>query len=264
MQIQDLHCPISQQRPISEKISKLKSVNPTKPDPEVLIREFLRKQSAEFLVEQLMNQIQRNDLLFQSLYLQAELASGLLEGVTSFRSAIDRAARIDDFVSWREAGDFASGLYEVVNSLEELMSPSSVGDVVDLTEYFIVRLDTSLQSVDDSSGEVGEVLQRLENLHLKACLLAKPDPLELADRLFNYEMTLSFDSFYGSLDKYRDVLGENGCAHYRVLAEMSRRSATSLNCWMNRPCGNVVTMRLMGAFNAMVVRSKRTRPPNYL
>jgi uncharacterized Zn finger protein len=49
--------------------------------------------------------------------------------------------------------------------------------------------------------------------------LAKPEPLKLAERLFDYEMTLSFDSFYDSLNKYQDVFGENGCAHYRVLAE---------------------------------------------
>jgi tetratricopeptide (TPR) repeat protein len=204
---------------MSEKLSKLNKISPYQPEPEVLIREFLLKQSTEFLVEQLMNQIQRDDILFRNLYLKAERASGVLEDVTSFRKAIDHAARIDDFIGWREAGDFASGLHEIINSLEELKTPESAEDLVDLAEYFIVSLDKSLESVDDSNGEVGEVLRRLENLHLDACILAKPEPLELAERLFHYEMTMSFDSFYDSLNKYQDVLGENGGAHYRVLAE---------------------------------------------
>jgi len=204
---------------MSEKLSKLNKISRYQPEPEVLIRDFLLKQSVEFLVEQLINQIQRDDILFRNLYLKAERASGVLEDVTSFRKAIDHAARIDDFIGWREAGDFASGLHEIANSLEELMSPASAGDLVDLTEYFIVRLDKSLESVDDSSGEVGGVLRRLESLHLEACILAKPEPVELAERLFHYEMTLSFDSFYDSLNKYQDVFGESGCAHYRVLAE---------------------------------------------
>jgi hypothetical protein len=204
---------------MSEKLSKLNKISRYQPEPEVLIRDFLRKQSVEFLVEQLINQIQRDDILFRNLYLKAERANCVLEDVTSFRKSIDHAARIDDFIGWREAGDFSSGLHEIVNSLKELMSPASAGDLVDLAEYFIVRLDKSLESVDDSNGEVGEVLRRLESLHLEACILAKPEPLELAERLFHYEMTMSFDSFYDSLNKYQDVFGENGCAHYRVLAE---------------------------------------------
>ncbi|MGD0961545.1 MAG: DUF6880 family protein, partial [Methylomonas sp.] len=214
---------------MSEKISKLKKISSYQPEPEELIRACLLKQSAEYLVEQLMNQIQRDDILFRSLYLKAERASGLLEDAASFRVAIDRAVRIDDFIGWREAGDFASGLHDIVNSLEELMSPAFAGDLVGLAEYFIIRLDKSLESVDDSNGEVGEVLRRLEDLHIKACMLAKPEPLELAERLFHYEMTLSFDSFHDSLNKYRDVLGENGCAHFRVLAEKQWEAIKPVN-----------------------------------
>ncbi len=151
---------------MSEKLSKLNKISRYQPEPEVLIREFLRNQSVEFLVEQLINQSQRDDILFRNLYLKAERASGVLEDVTSFRKAIDHAARIDDFIGWREAGDFASGLHEIVNSQEELMSPASAVDLVDIAEYFIVRMDKSLESVDDSSGEEGEVLRRLELKHV--------------------------------------------------------------------------------------------------
>ena len=56
----------------------------------------------------------------------------------------------------------------------------------------------------------GADLQRLGELHLKACKLARPNPKELAERLFRCETSSPFDSFYDSARTYRDVLGDAG------------------------------------------------------
>ena len=62
------------------------------------------------------------------------------------------------------------------------------------------------------------MLERLNRLHLQACTLAKPDPIALAERLFDLEMNASFDSFYDSALHYRDVLGNTGLEHFQTLA----------------------------------------------
>jgi uncharacterized Zn finger protein len=188
-------------------------------DPELLIREFLLMQSAEYLTGLLMDQAQRDDALYRSLLLKAERASGSVDTLKSFRKAIDDATRISGFVDWQEAGGFAADLDELVDSLEEMLVPKSADALVELAEYAIERVDRALEEVDDSNGEVGEVLARLGDLHVRACILARPDPVALAERLFRYETTVSFDSYYDSVRTYQDVLGKEGIARFRALAE---------------------------------------------
>lgn len=63
------------------------------------------------------------------------------------------------------------------------------------------------------------MLERLGELHHKACLAARPDPAELAERLFKCELSAGFDVFYDSLRRYAKVLGKEGAARYKQLAE---------------------------------------------
>lgn len=64
-----------------------------------------------------------------------------------------------------------------------------------------------------------QALQRLKHLHLHACNLIKPDPVELAERLFQLEMDENLDSFYNCARQYREVLGDSGLEHFRCLAQ---------------------------------------------
>jgi uncharacterized Zn finger protein len=74
-------------------------------------------------------------------------------------------------------------------------------------------------SVDDSDGYMGSILERLQEMHHKACKKAKPDPEALARRLFEWELRTGYDTFYGATETYAGVLGEKGLAVYRKLAE---------------------------------------------
>jgi len=66
---------------------------------------------------------------------------------------------------------------------------------------------------------LGQVKERLEELHLAACREARPEPRELAERLFRWELAGDWETFYGAVERYADVLGERGLARYRELAE---------------------------------------------
>ncbi|WP_139556543.1 SWIM zinc finger family protein [Methylotetracoccus oryzae] len=189
-------------------------------DPESLIRDYLLVQSPEVLTQLIMEQAQRDDALHRSLLLKAERASGSMDILRAFRKAIDDATRVRGFVAWDEAGDLASDLDVLVDSLEELLTPGSAGALVELAEYAIEKVDQLLaEDVDDSGGEVGDVLARLGDLHLRACQLARPEPVALAERLFRYELSVSFDSYSDSVRIYQDVLGKEGIARFRSLAE---------------------------------------------
>lgn len=62
--------------------------------------------------------------------------------------------------------------------------------LIDLAEYAIERVENSLEDVDDSNDEIGDVVYRLGELHLKACTTAPPGSAGLAERLFRFETTL--------------------------------------------------------------------------
>ena len=143
--------------------------------------------------------------------------------IGTFRRAIDDATLIDDFIDWREAGTFAADVDEVVDSLAELLKPNSAPVLVELTEHAIARLERSLEQIDDSDGQVGDIVHRLGELHLKACLMARPEPVGLAERLFRLEMTQAFDMCSFDAARYGLALGKAGLRRYRELVESEWR-----------------------------------------
>lgn len=48
-----------------------------------------------------------------------------------------------------------------------------------------------MESVDDSDGAMGGLLERVQELHLAACEVARPDPVNLATRLFAWSSETS-------------------------------------------------------------------------
>lgn len=188
-------------------------------DPWRDIRDYLNTQAPEVLVELLLDTAERDDRLYQSLLFKAERAGAGTDAVNVFRKAIDQATRIHGFIDWGGSGAFAANLDQVVESLEELLTPDSAEMLIELSEYAIKRLEDALEQIDDSNGEVGGILETLGDLHLRACELAKPEPHALAERLFHLEMEPSFGSCSFDASTYRDALGEEGVQYYRELAE---------------------------------------------
>lgn len=188
-----------------------------KRDPWRDIREYLAAQPQDGLIELLLKVAERDDRLYQSLLLKAERSGG--DVAVAFRRAIDEATRIDDFLDWREAGSFADTIDEVVDSLAELLKPDTAAVLAELAEYAIERVERALGQIDDSNGSVGDVVRTLGELHRKACAMARPEPIDLAGRLFRLEMTLPIGVCSFSATTYRDVLGKEGLRRYRELAE---------------------------------------------
>jgi len=188
-------------------------------DPWKDIRQFLETQPAESLIEVLLDVAQRDDRLFQSLLLKAEKTHGGGNVERAFRRAIDDAVRIRGFIDWREVGTYAGNIDQVADSLAELLQPDSAAMLVGLAEHAIEKVENSLEQVDDSNGEIGGIVCRLGELHLKACTMAKPDPAALAERLFRFETTLPFGLCSFDAATYRTPLGKKGLQRYRELAE---------------------------------------------
>ncbi len=192
------------------------------------VRAHLARQPKESLVELLVAQAMGDDRLRRRLCLEVvrtqatPTGAGAVAGapsVASLRMWIDEAAQIDDFLDYDEVVDYAAGIDDVVDSLEALLEDGHAGPVLELVGHAIEVVEAARSYVDDSSGYVGGVLERLAELHLAACEQADLDPVELAEQLFARELNGESETFYGALDTYAEVLGPQGLAAYRKVAE---------------------------------------------
>ncbi len=182
------------------------------------VRAYLAAQKTDVLVDLLMRHAEQDENLQRRLLMMAakKAANGL--DVATYRQAIEDAIVPDDFVSYDEMYDYTRKVDEVIDSIENLLKEGHAVAVIDLTEHALRSAEKAMESVDDSDG-TGGILERLQNLHHAACKQAKPDPAELATRLFEWELRGQWDTFSGAVDAYADVLGKKGLEVYRQLAE---------------------------------------------
>jgi uncharacterized Zn finger protein len=183
------------------------------------VRAYLFGQDKNALVEMLVDRAMEDDRLRQSLFIKAAKKSSKGLDLATYRRAIDDVVEPDGFVDYRSAYDYAHGIEEVIDSVEELLQEGHPAEVIELTEHALEAVEKAMGSVDDSDGNMGGILERLQELHHKACTKAKPDPEALARRLFEWELRTGYDTFYGASETYAGALGKKGLAFYRTLTE---------------------------------------------
>ncbi len=192
------------------------------------VRAYLIEQDRETLAEIIMQQALEDERLRRQLLVRA--AKGKPRGfvLESYRAAIREAIEVDEFVSYYDMPSYTRELEESVDSLQELLAEGHAAEVIDLSEYALSLLEEAFESVHDSDGYLGGYSEQLQKLHNAACGKARPDPEELAERLFEWELDTAWDTFYGAVEKYEDILGEEGLAAYRELAEAEWARVPSL------------------------------------
>jgi len=183
------------------------------------IREYLSEADRGELVEVIVAQAKLDEGLLRRLATRAAMSKGEGPNVEVFKRAVDEATSSMGFVEYEASYDFAAGVNDVVDEIEHLLHDGHAEEVVELSEYAIEAVEGALDHADDSSGMLGDVLYQLEELHHEACVAAQPDPVHLAERLFVREITSGYDVFSGAAHTYADVLGKEGLAEYRRLAE---------------------------------------------
>jgi uncharacterized Zn finger protein len=206
------------------------------------LRQYLLLQPPETLVNWLLDAAQMDDRLHQHLLLEAERSSGAVDRAKALRREIERAARSGD----------ADALDELADALEELLEPESAAFLVDLAEYAIRQVEAAQERLEsqeyddyeeydeeEDGADLSSVLERLAELHLEACAMARPDPELLAERLFRYETTAGSGVFQDSARRYEEALGPSGLRRYRELAEQAWREVPPLEAegqrWDDEP-----------------------------
>lgn len=200
------------------------------------IRRYLKKKGVDALVEMIVDLAERDDALLRKL----ELASAAAEGDgkvlrAQLIKAIDDATRVPSHMDYRDVAGWASGVEAVLDTLAGLGSGAQGGRVLDLAERAIDRIEGAIESVDDSDGHCGELLDRALGIHVAAARVAKPDPVTLARTLFAREMADGYGTFAGAAERYAEILGRPGLEEYRRLAAKAWEKLPALQGKRERP-----------------------------
>ena len=204
-----------------------RAAGPVKPPARRKIKEvtladagkILRDEDRETLVRMMLDWAKDDDRLHERLILYAARRSGPDTGAAAVRRAFERAVRVHDFVQYREASGWARGVDDAIDSIEQLLKDGQAAAVIELCESALQSLLGAIQAVDDSDGHFGVLSDRLQDIHYRACQEARPDPVDLAKRLFQWELHSDLDVFSGAAARYAKILGGKGMKAYRELAE---------------------------------------------
>lgn len=181
---------------------------------------ILQQESAETLVGLLTEWAKDNKRLRERMLLYAARRAGPESGAAAAGRAFEKAVRIHGFVDYRAAGGWARGVDDAIDAIEQLLNDGQAAAVIDLCESALLSLTKTVGEIDDSDGCLTELGGRLQELHLRACQEARPEPVALAQRLFAWDVSdRELDVFYGAASTYAEILGPKGLQAYRALAE---------------------------------------------
>lgn len=192
---------------------KVKEITPADAEKALLL------EGHERLVRMVMEWAKDDDRLCERVMLFAARRAGPETGVAAARRAFERAVRVRDFVHYREASSWARGVDDAIDNIAQLLSDGQAVAVVELCESALQLLVGAVGGIDDSDGHLSDLRDRLQDIHFQACKKARPDPVALAKRLFDWELHSELDVFFGAAEQYSEILGERGLQAYRQLAE---------------------------------------------
>jgi hypothetical protein len=193
------------------------------PEPKITmedVKAYLERQDPSKLVAMIMELAMEDASLRERLILKASLAAKRGIDVSRYLRAIDRAVETGGYIDYDEVDDYIERVDTVAQSLADLLEEGYGEEVMTLAEHALQGLEAHIEEVDDQNGEIIGLMARIEQLYHDACVIAKPDPEALAERLFERELGADWDDvFDDSVTRYADVLGEKGIAAFRRMVE---------------------------------------------
>lgn len=200
------HAPGDEATSLQETAAGAKQKRRSKEDE---LRAFLERQDRSRLVDWLL-EVARQDRAMREKLLLAARAGG---PTSELKKLVTSVTRIHGFLDYRAMPNFASRMHEMIDALEDQPGATLMG----LAEYAVERMHTVLEVCDDSDGYMGELLDRLAGLHVRAAAEARPEPMAFARALLGRQLDDEWNTWPGP-ESYRRVLGKTGLAEYARLA----------------------------------------------
>ncbi|WP_347257907.1 DUF6880 family protein [Methylocaldum sp.] len=180
------------------------------------LREYLNREDKPALVALILAQAEEDPDFRNRMRVKAarEIAPGNLKAL---KDTVRKAMTVHGFVDYYGVRGYLAQAAPVSELLSGLLKDRRADETVQLAEYAIALGFDAYENVDDSDGGLGQLLEEIGALHLKACKAARPDGEALAKRLFDLQLRDDWGFF--RFEDYAPLLGKSGMDHYRKLAE---------------------------------------------
>lgn len=96
----------------------------------------------------LMDQAMEDEYLHERLLMKAAKDGSKGINLTTFRKAVGRGR----FVDYYHAREYAMGIENVIDQIEDLLKEGFAAEVIELAEYALAKAEKSTHHVDDSDG----------------------------------------------------------------------------------------------------------------
>jgi uncharacterized Zn finger protein len=185
------------------------------------IENMLRSLDHEALVKLVIDVAGSDPKALHALSLKTALISLANSDAPSLAKKLKReikaATRVGEFIDYDEVPAWAARIEDLIDSIEGLLAKGHGALVMELADLLREQLNDAFEAIDDSNGQMGMLVSRAMQLHLAACRLARPDPVQLAKDLFAREMADDF-GLEDTIETYADLLGDRGRQEMERLA----------------------------------------------
>jgi Family of unknown function (DUF6880) len=191
----------------------------TKTNPIPSLREFLLSQDPAWLVDDLLRVADTDPVVVARLRVAAGADRSGLVDLSGLRRDLAEAIQPDRFVDYHAVGGYAHGIDKVLDDVYELIEAGFPEAAIEAAEHALTLLEGAFEHVDDSDGEMGSLAGRAQEIHLAACEAARPDPVELSERLARWALRTDWEIFSDSVTAYAEILGEPGLARFEEVVD---------------------------------------------
>jgi uncharacterized Zn finger protein len=172
---------------------------------------FLSGLDRDALAKLILERAEEDDALAAWLLVKAQ-SKGLGSPKAALR-AIERAFRLEGDIDYDDTATVVAQAEQAADLLEAMLNAHDWSAAAELSEYALRLGFGAMEQVDDSDGELGTTLERIADIHARACGRGGVRPPQLADRLF----ALIMEDPCGVIapDPYRKALGRDGMDRFR-------------------------------------------------
>ncbi len=192
------------------------------------VPEWLARQKKSNLVDLILEHADDDDDFWNWLEMNSSIHDDGSIDMDRLKKGLDNTIIIDDFIDYHDIYDYFCRVESALEILESLLDKGCGTEVIELSEHALMDVEQAVQCLDDSNGYMQDVISELMDIHYRSCRKARPDRIDLARRLFDWELHSECGIFLGASDVYADILGREGLDEYRRLAEKSWKGVRPL------------------------------------
>lgn len=189
-----------------------------------LTAENLEALGAQRLAEMLMEVAEGDAVVKRRLRLELAAREAPETVAAEVRKRLGQIARARSFVDWRKVRDLAADLEVQHRAIVDQVAKIDTAEALELMWRFMGLAESVHERCDDSNGVIGDIFRGACRDLGPLAELAKPDPVALADRVFEALNQNDYGQYDHLIETLSPALGGKGLDHLKArFVELSKK-----------------------------------------